>query len=98
MTGHSRRLRIGVGLFIFSWLPIAQVYVWAAGLQGDQAHDARLIIWGVQWTIGIIGLVIAGAAAKAVVKRVGWRGLPRALWSMLRTGAAPDAPAPAVDP
>jgi hypothetical protein len=97
MTSHSRRLRIGVGLFIFSWLPIAQVYVWAAGLQGDKASDARLIIWGVQWTIGIIGLVIAGTAAKVVVKRVGWRGLPRALWSMLRTGIAPDAPAPAVD-
>ena len=90
---HSAlRLRVGVGLFIFSWLPIFQVYVWMTGLSGSDAHNARLVVWGFQRALGIVGLVLAGAAAKTVVKRVGWRGLPKALWFMVRTGGAPELP------
>ena len=33
--------------------------------------------------------VLAGTAAKSVTKTVGWRKLPGALWSMLRTGSVP---------
>jgi hypothetical protein len=96
-SGHGShvavlRLRLGVGLFVASWLPIPQLYVWIAGLKGSAASEARLIGWGIEWTVGIIGLILAGAAAKTVLKRVGWRGLPRVLWTMLRTGAIPVEP------
>jgi hypothetical protein len=85
-------LRVGLSLFVLSWLPIAQLYIWIADLHGDDAGQARLTIWGLQAIVGVVGLVLAGVAAKAVVKRVGWRHLPKVLWSMLRTGSVPESP------
>ncbi len=100
MIGHrALRLRLGVGLFVLSWLPFAQLYIWAAGLHGSAADRARIAIWTIQVIVGFVGLLIAGSAAKAVTKTVGWRRLPGALWSMLRTGSIPtttNAVAPTV--
>ena len=79
------RLRLGVSLVVLSWLPLAQAYVWITD-PGDKTA-ARVAIWTLQVVIGLAGLLIAGAAAKSVVKAVGWRKLPVALWWMLRTGA-----------
>jgi hypothetical protein len=90
------RLRFGLGLFVMSWLPIAQLWIWIGDLQGDGASELRAVIWSVQAVIGVIGLIIAGAAAKGAVKSVGWRRMPRALWAMLRTGEVP-APAPVIE-
>lgn len=84
------RLRIGVGLFVLSWLPIAQLWIWIAGLSGSSATELRGTIWAVQWTIGFIGLALAGVAAKSAVHAAGWKGLPRALWQMLRYGRVPE--------
>jgi hypothetical protein len=90
--GHPAvRLRIGVGLFILSWLPVAQLVVWIGGLDGDRAGEVRAAIWAIQALIGVVGLILAGAAAKGVVKGVGWRRLPKALWAMVRTGHVPSA-------
>jgi hypothetical protein len=89
------RLRAGVGMFIFSWLPIAQLWIWIGDLSGNRADEVRATVWAIQWTIGIIGLILAGAAAKTVLKRTGKRGLPKALWTMLRTGTTTDLPATA---
>lgn len=86
------RLRLGVGLVVVSWLPLPQIYIWIADLEGNDATDARLVGWTIQIIVGLIGLAFAGVAAKAVVKSVGWRRLPKALWSMLRTGKVPDGP------
>ncbi|GHJ48321.1 hypothetical protein Cs7R123_56630 [Catellatospora sp. TT07R-123] len=83
------RLRAGIGLVIVSWLPIAQVVIWAAGLSGDTAEQTRLGIWAAQFLIGFVGLALAGVAAKAAVKAAGWRGLPRTLWHMFWTGRTP---------
>jgi hypothetical protein len=85
------RLRIGVALFVVSWLPIAQLWIWIGNLQGDDAGEVRGVIWSIQTVIGIIGLILAGAAAKGVVKHVGWRRLPKALWTMLRSGHVPES-------
>jgi hypothetical protein len=74
-----------------SWLPIAQLWIWIGDLQGDQAGQLRAVVWSIQAVIGVIGLIFAGAAAKSVVKGVGWRKLPKTLWVMLRTGHVPDA-------
>jgi len=67
------------------------VYIWIADPGDDAAGRARVTIWTIQVGIGVVGLLIAGAAAKSVVKTVGWRKLPGALWSMLRTGSVDGA-------
>ena len=90
MTGHRvLRLRLGLSVFVLSWFPFAELYIWAAGLDGDAASQARAIIWSIQAIVGFVGLLLAGTAAKSVTKTVGWRKLPGALWSMLRTGSVP---------
>jgi hypothetical protein len=83
------RLRVGIGLVILSWLPIAQVVIWIGGLDGSDADETRLGIWGVQVLIGLVGLAVAGVAAKDAVKSAGWRRLPRTLWHMFWTGHSP---------
>jgi len=94
MSDHPRRevfrLRLGLGMFVFSWLPIAQVLIWAAGWSDGRADAVRAGIWTAQWIIGIAGLVIAGRAAATAVRKVGWRRTPAVLWRMLRTGQAVD--------
>jgi hypothetical protein len=94
VTDHPRRaafrLRLGLGLFVFSWLPIAQVVIWIAGWSDGTAHAVRAGVWTAQYIIGIAGLLIAGRAAAQAVRKVGWRRAPRALWQMLRTGRPID--------
>ena len=95
MTDHPRReafrLRLGLGLFVFSWLPIAQVAIAIAGWSDGTADAVRAGVWTTQWIIGIVGLLIAGRAAAQAVRKVGWRRTPGVLWQMLRTGRAIDA-------
>jgi hypothetical protein len=85
------RLRLGLGLFVFSWLPIAQVAISIAGWSNGTAHAVRVGVWTAQYIIGIAGLLIAGRAAAQAVRKVGWRHTPVALWQMLRTGRPIDA-------
>lgn len=93
------RIRVGLGMFVFSWLPIAQFVIEANHLEGSQATTLRASIWGVQWVIGVVGLVIAGRTVAGIVKHSGWRRTPKLLWRMLRTGqAVVDPPAPAAPP
>jgi hypothetical protein len=93
MRGNGRRavlrVRVGLGLFVFSWLPIAQVVISVAGMHAAAAAEFRAVVWGAQWTIGLVGLVIAGGAVADVVKHSGWRHTPALLWQMLRTGSVP---------
>jgi len=91
-TGRrAARLRLGLCLVVLSWLPLAQTYIWITDLGDQAAGRARVVIWTIQLVIGFAGLLVAGAAAKSVVKAVGWRRLPGALWSMLRTGSVHPA-------
>jgi hypothetical protein len=93
LSGETVRLRIGLGMFVFSWLPLAQLIIWLTGLQGSTADAFRIGFYAAQWLIGILGLLLAGRTATGVIKGVGWRRTPRALWRMLRTGHPPE-PAP----
>jgi hypothetical protein len=86
------RVRLGLGLFIASWLPIAQVVIAVLGLQDGTAATTRGTIWAVQWVVGIAGLLIAGKAVATVIRRSGWRQTPRLLWRMLRTGRVVEQP------
>jgi hypothetical protein len=86
------RVRLGLGLFIVSWLPIAQIVIAVLGLHDGTTTTVRATIWAVQWIIGIVGLLIAGKAVATVVRRSGWRRTPRLMWRMLRTGRVAEDP------
>jgi hypothetical protein len=90
MTPNGLRIRLGVGLVVLSWLPIAQVVIALDSLSGSQAEKVRLAIWGVQIVIGILGVAVAGRPTVDVVKRVGWRRAPRVLWGLLWRGGGAD--------
>jgi hypothetical protein len=87
------RVRLGLGLFVVSWLPIAQIVISVLGLHDGTGTTVRATIWAVQWIIGIVGLLIAGRAVATVIRRSGWRQAPRLLWRMLRTGRVVEEPA-----
>ena len=76
-----------MGLVLVSWLPFAQTIIWLTGAGGDQAYEIRLVIWSIQILIGIVGVAIAGKETIALAKRSGWKGLPRAVWTLLRSPA-----------
>lgn len=89
-------IRIGVLLIVLSfacWLLIAGVPF--AGLGGGVtaavivglAVGAEVIFW--------LGLVLAGRETWRLAREHGWRGVPAALWLVLRTGKPPTHPAPA---
>ena len=81
------RIRIGVGLILISWLPIAQVLIWVFSMPSDQAHEVRLVTWSIQILIGFVGVAVAGRETVRLAKSVGWRQLPRAVWALLRSPA-----------
>jgi hypothetical protein len=82
------RLRIGIALWLASWLPIPLLL----GVTGD----LRYVIWGIQVIVGIVGLAIAGTQFAATIKSVGWRATPGAAWSAFVHGTDAPAPSPAV--
>ena len=84
------RLRIGIVLWLISWVPFAVIV-------GADAAE-RAAIWTAQVVIGILGLALAGTAFATMVKTVGWRHAPGAAWRTLLHGqtaivaAAPPEP------
>jgi hypothetical protein len=86
------RVRVGLGMFVVSWLPIAQLVIFLLGLHATKALTVRASIWAGQFVVGLAGLVIAGSAAAGVIRHSGWRRTPRLLWQMLRTGHAVEDP------
>ena len=83
-AGGAARIRVGVGLILVSWLPIA----WLV----SASAELRAVIWGVQIVIGLIGVAIAGSETIRIAKSRGWRNSPRAVWELLRS------PNPSGDP
>ncbi|GAA1949667.1 hypothetical protein GCM10009798_06100 [Nocardioides panacihumi] len=90
MTHGALRLRAGITLFILSWFPFAQLIIWATAMTEPDAGKLRLTIWTIQFLIGFIGIALAGAETIRLARSLGWRRTPTALWSMLRTGQAPQ--------
>jgi hypothetical protein len=89
---RALKIRVGVGLVIASWLPIAQLTIWITSASGDQASRLRAAIWGVQVVVGLIGVAIAGAETIQIAKSVGWRRAPRVVWRLFRSPNSPIAP------
>src|SRR5690242_1409451 len=86
---RALRIRIGFGLIIVSWLPVAQVVIWLTGSGGGHAERIRAVIWGIQILMGFVGVAVAGAETVRIAKSVGWRRAPAVVWRLLRS---PDAP------
>jgi hypothetical protein len=87
------RLRLGIFLFILSWLPIAQIILAIAHDHGKWTSDhasqvCRLIVWTIQFIIGLIGVWLAGQVAIKAAKQDGWRHSPKKLWHLFWSGQA----------
>lgn len=86
------RVRIGIFLIIFSWIPIAQAAIIYARHEGhltnaDTANKVRLGIWAVQIAIGLVGVWLVGKIAVTAAKTEGWKHMPANLWRLFRSGA-----------
>ena len=86
-----------MSLVIASWLPIAQVAIWATSASGSQADRIRAAVWSVQVVIGLIGAAVAGAETVRIAKSVGWRRAPAVVWGLLRSPNAPPPTMPVGD-
>ncbi|HVO86752.1 MAG TPA: hypothetical protein VMT23_03485 [Candidatus Binatia bacterium] len=86
-----KRLRLGVLLIIVSWLPFAQLFIWIAHnnqrLTTEKAASSfRLVIWGIQVVIGLVGLWLVGRLAVDAAKKDGWKHTPANLWQLFKHG------------
>ena len=86
-----KRLRLGIILIVVSWLPIAQIVLYIAHNNGNLTTEkasstTRLIIWGVQIIIGLVGLWLVGKLAMKVAKKDGWKQTPKHIWDLFWHG------------
>ncbi|HUD11209.1 MAG TPA: hypothetical protein VMS08_02260 [Candidatus Saccharimonadia bacterium] len=90
-----RRLRVGIALWVGSFIPlpvvIAAILEWAGVLTTARSTSLFLgVMWGVQFGVGFVGLLIAGGQSIRPVKACGWRQMPRFVWHILRAGQVPQ--------
>ncbi len=70
---------------MISWLPFAQVLLWIAHNNGEltseqSSNKVRLLIWGIQIIIGLIGVWLVGEVAVKSAKKDGWKKAPANVW------------------
>ena len=92
MPSHLVRLRLGILLIVLSWFPFAQILIGVAQDHGRLTSDrtalvVRLVIWGAQTLVGLVGLLLVGRLAVAEARRAGWRRTPRRLWQLFWQGS-----------
>ncbi len=91
MRAHQLRLRVGILLWVLSWLPFAQILIYIAQSNGkltsaSSANTFRLVVWGIQILVGLIGIALVGKLAFEEAKKAGWRKTPRRLWELFLHG------------
>ena len=89
---HLLRLRLGILLIVLSWFPFAQILIWLLRNHGHLTSDSaasslRLVIWGIQIVIGLVGVFLAGEVALKEARQAGWRRTPRHLWRLFWRGS-----------
>lgn len=92
MQSHLVRLRLGILLIILSWFPFAQILISVLRNHGHLTSDRsatslRLVIWGIQIVVGLVGVLLAGRVTIEEAKRTGWRRTPRHLWRLFWRGS-----------
>jgi hypothetical protein len=70
------KVRIGIFLIVFSWLPIAQVALIIAHnhqrlTSADASDSFRLTVWAIQVVIGLVGVWLVGKVAVDAAKTSG---------------------------
>jgi hypothetical protein len=90
------RLRVGIVLILLSWFPFAQILIAVLHNHGrltsdDATNEFRLIVWGIQIVVGLVGLLLAGKVTIDEAKRTGWRRTPGRLWNLFWRGAEASA-------
>jgi multisubunit Na+/H+ antiporter MnhB subunit len=68
-------------------MPIAQVILAIAHGNGKLTSDKasqnlRLLVWAIQFFVGLIGVWLAGKVAISTAKESGWRHTPKMLWRL----------------
>lgn len=91
MQSHLLRLRVGILLIALSWFPFAQILIHVAHNKGMLTSDKsttafRLVVWGIQIVIGLVGVWLVGRVAVEEAKRSGWRRTPGQLWRLFLHG------------
>ena len=77
------RLRVGVLVWLVSWVPFALIF----GLR----HPWLEAVWSIQIVLGLVGLALAGGDFATAVKTSGWRKGPSVAWHELRGSQLPGA-------
>ncbi|MGP8063362.1 MAG: hypothetical protein ACLP5O_12515 [Acidimicrobiales bacterium] len=77
------RLRLGVTLWILSWVPYGLVF--------DLSGGWLTAAWTVEILLGITGLAVAGTEFAKAVKDGGWRGAPAIAWHAMIRGKGIEA-------
>jgi hypothetical protein len=79
------RLRLGIGLWFLSWLPLPPLILATGqhyGLWSTPQAASHFLV--VAWTIQItIGLFIAGKEAIGLVKESGFKAVPGKVWHIM---------------
>jgi hypothetical protein len=92
MQPNLVRLRLGILLIVLSWFPFAQILISVLRRHGHLTSDSaasslRLVIWGIQIAIGLVGVFLAGKVTINAARETGWRRTPRHLWRLFWRGS-----------
>jgi hypothetical protein len=92
MQSHLVRLRLGILLIILSWFPFAQILISVLRDHGHltsdrSASNLRLVIWGVQIIVGLVGVLLVGKVTIKEAQQAGWRRTPGHLWRLFWRGS-----------
>jgi len=73
------RLRVGVILWLLSWVPYGVIL--------DLSGVWLTLSWGIEILLGITGLALAGTEVADAIKANGWKRAPAVVWHAFRDGA-----------
>jgi hypothetical protein len=85
------RVRLGIILIVLSWLPFAQLFIHIAHSHNKLASSAatdefRLVVWGIQIVVGLVGVWLVGEVAVKAAKEDGWKHIPAKIWHLFWNG------------
>ena len=80
-----------IGIF---WIPIWLLAPVVADLVNEPVGTVTLVIAIIQTAIGLLGALIAGRQAAAIVKHTKKRAIPGKIWHVMWTGKLEEQDAP----
>lgn len=86
------RLRLGVLLVGFWWIPIWLLAPFVAHVTGRSVGSVTIAVAVVQTVVGLVGVLIAGRQTARIVRHTGWRAVPGRIWHVLWTGRLEPEP------